>query len=243
MTLSRTRPVLRIGFLTIMAFAVLTVTCGWTSSCGTAQHKAVVAADSIASSLHTAADLNHSLYSSGQITLEERQQVAVLIDQSSQANDVLVNQLQTINNNGGTVTAASVVQALNTFLTQLDALEANGVLHLKSTSAQAKFEVVIAAVKAQVQILQAVIGTNTGQKQTPGPIPSGTGLLMCAALVLTPEELETLIALALTALGEGAVLVKKLMAMKSETDAELLADALTENAAARTQAKADEGTV
>lgn len=236
MPINAMRPLWRVSLLTVLALATVTALCGWTSSCGTPTHKAAVAADSIANSLKTAADLNHSLYASGQITLDERQQMATLIDQSTQANDVLVAQLSQAVANGGTVTASSVVQSFNTFLTQLNALEANGVLHLKSADAQAKFEVVIGAIKLQVQVLQAIINVTGSSNRS----PVGGSYLAFAALALTPEELETLISLALAAFGAGVPLVQKLSAMKSETDVQLLADAATQDLAARTEAKADE---
>lgn len=233
----RAGPLFRVGLLTVLMCAAFTLMCGWTSSCGNL-HKAAVAADSIAASLHTAADLNHTLYATGQITLEERQQVATYIDQATQANDMFVNDLKDASANGTPLTAASITQAFNKFLTQLDVLEKNGVLHLKSADAQRQFEVILAAVKTEVQIIQAIIAANsTGQNRSPG---SG-GAMLFAAVALTPEELEALIALALTAFGEGAALVTKLMNMKNETDAALLADALKEDQAAREQAQADEG--
>ncbi len=226
----------RIGLLTLLACVALTALCGWTSSCGTAIHKASVSADSIAASLHTAADLNHSLQATGQISIEERQQVATLIDQATQANDVLVLQLKEAQAQGGQVTNASVMSAFSNFLTRLDALEKNGVLHLKSASAQAQFTTILAAVKTEVQILQSLIANSSGSNRS----PQRDGYLAFAALALTPEELEALIALALTTLGEGAALVQKLIAMKGESDPKLLEDALSEDAAARTQAQADE---
>ena len=66
-------------------------------------------------------------------------------------------------------------------------------------------------------------------------------MLIFAALMLTPQEIEELIALSISVVGEGAALVQKLMAMKGEADAALLADATAEDAAARAVAQADEG--
>ncbi len=232
-------PVLRIGFLTVMACVALTMLCGWAGGCGTDYHKATVAADSIAASLKTAADLNHSLAASGQISVEERQQVAALIIQASLANDALVADLKAAQTNGTPLTAASIAADFQAFLTQIDGLEKNGVLHLKSTAAQTQFESILTAIKTEVQVLQAVITLTSGRNQAPRSPQSG-GYLIFAALALTPEEIEALIGLAISTFGEGAALVAKLTAMKGETDAALLADAAAEDAAARTEAQADE---
>jgi len=234
----RLNPLLRMTLLTGVAFLVMTALCAWTSSCGTATHKASVAADSIANSLKTAADLNHTLYTSGQISLEERQQVATLIDQATQANDVLVAQLSASVANGSSPNTQTILAAFQKLLTQIDALEANGVLHLKSTDAQTQFKQVTAAIRIQITVLQAVLAVTTSSNRSPA-MPGGSGMIYGAAAI-TAEELESLIALALTAFGEGAALVQKLIAMKGKTDVELLADAATQNLAARTQAQADE---
>jgi hypothetical protein len=231
---------LRIGLLALLACAAFTMLCAWTGGCGTDLHKAAVATDSIANSLKTAADLNHSLYATGQIDLAERQQVATLIDQVTQANDAVVAQLIQAEASGGTVNAATVVSAFDKFLDQLNILENNGVLHLKSAAAQAQFEVVLTAVKTEVAILKGLMGLPTASNHRL-PLPGGGGgMLAFAALALTPEEIETLVALAISALGAGASLVEKLLAMKGETDTQLLADAATQDAAARKQAQADE---
>jgi hypothetical protein len=237
---SMARPLRRLSMVCVVAVAAMVVMCGWTGGCGTDLHKGTVAADSIANSLKTAADLNHSLAVSGQITVAERQQVALLIDQAAQANGVLVAQLKAAEASGGTVNTATVLAAFNTFLGQLNTLEANGVLHLKSTAAQAQFETVINAIRTEVTVLQTVIGSSTSQNRSPARSPNHGGYLAFAALALTPDEIAALIALATEVLGEGAALVQKLLAMKSESDAALLADAATEDAAAETQAKADE---
>jgi hypothetical protein len=234
------RPLWRVSLVLALALVTMTGLCAWTSSCGTALHKSAVAADSIANSLKTAADLNHSLYATGQISLPERQQVATLIDQATQANDVLVQQLTAAKASGGTVNTATIVQTFNTFLTQLNGLEANGVLHLKSTTAQTQFETIISAIRTEVTVLQTIIGSSTSRNQSPPRSPQNGGFLIFAALALTPEEIAALIALATEVFGEGAALVQKLLAMQGETDAALLADATTEDAAARTQAQADE---
>jgi hypothetical protein len=238
--LSNVRPLWRVSLLLALAFVVMTGLCAWTSSCGTALHKSALAADSIANSLKMAADLDHSLYATGQISLPERQQVATLIDQATQANDVLVQQLTAAEANGGAVNTAVIVQAFNNFLVQLNGLEANGVLHLKSPAAQVQFETIIAAIRSEVTVIQGLIGSSTSRNQGPPRCPQSTGFLAFAALALTPEEIGALIALAGQAFCEGAALLQKLMAMKAESDAALLADATTEDAAARTEAKADE---
>ncbi len=227
------RTMLRISLTGMLACMVTIGMCGWVSSCGTALHKACVAADAIATGLHTAADLNHELEAQGQITLEERQQVATLIDQASQANDELVGTLNDIRVANAPLTAASITQAFDKFLVRLDGLEKNGVLHLKSTAAQSRFETVLGAIRVQVRILQALIGTSTSENRQPFRLPQDTGFLMFA-VVFTPEEIAELALLA-------ATLAQKLAAIKGKSDAELLADATAENGAARKQAQADEG--
>lgn len=66
--------------------------CGFASSCGTAIHKASVATDTIANSLVTAANVNHQSFVAKVISLQEREQVAHLIEQAIEANDVLMAQ-------------------------------------------------------------------------------------------------------------------------------------------------------
>ena len=68
----------------------------------------------------------------------------------------------------------------------------------------------------------------------PNPFPPGAPLL---GLTLTAEEIEELIALAIAA---GSALVTKLIALRGETDPQLLTSALASDAAAETQAEADE---
>lgn len=232
------QPLMRVGSVAIIAGVAMTVMCGWTGSCGTPLHKSAVAADAIASSLKTAADLNRSLFESGQITLGERQQIAELIVQTTQANDVLVAQLTAAEANGGATDPASLIAAFGQFTTQLSQLEADGVLHLKSPTAQAGFETILNAIKGSVATLQIQIGT--GGSSTPAPTPKSPGMFILSALVLTPEEIALLISLATAAFGDGAALVEKLLAMKGEADTALLADATTQDAAARAEAQEDE---
>lgn len=205
------------------------------SGCQSNLTKAATAADSIASSLHTAANVNHDVYASGLETLEERQLVASYIEQAVHANEAFVAELRTLQKSGGTVSAASVVTALDTLTTQINLLESEGVLHLKSADAQAKFAIVMASIQAQINVLKGLVSTNNSWLGTFG---SGGAVM---ALTLSAEEIEQLLALALAAFGEGAALVAKLRALAGKSDEELLTEAEAENAAALKQAEADQG--
>jgi hypothetical protein len=223
----------------VLGFAAMTALCAWTSSCGSSLHKSAVAADSIANSLKTAADLDAQLYASGQISLLERQQMATYIDQATQANDVLIAQLTQAEASGAQPNAASLVAAFGAFSAQLQTLETNGVLHLKSAQAQAQFETILNSVKASVAIIQIEVGSQS-RNRMPLRLPFGGGIVAFAGLALTPDEIAALIGLATAAFGDGAALVSKLIGMKGQADAALLADATAEDDAARTEAKAEE---
>ena len=228
---------LRFWVVTLVAIAAVITIGGWAGGCGTTLHKSAVAADSIASSLKTAADINQTLYTSSQISLEERQQVAALIYQAAEANQAFVVQLTLAEKNGGQVNQANVLSAFNTFLIQLKSLEQDGVLHLKSPQAQTAFSAVLASIQASVAILEVELGATGTSRNQAAPL----GLLSLSLLVLTPTEIGELITLATSVIGEGAALVKKLIAMKGEADAKLMADAAAENSEAMTEAKAEEG--
>lgn len=232
---------LKISLTLSLAFVVMSALCAWTSSCGTKLHRSAIAADSIANSLKTAADLNGQLYATGQISLAERQQIATGIVQATLANDVLIAQLTQAEANGGQVNSASLVAAFSAFTTQLDGLETNGVLHLKSAKAQAWFATILNSIKASVAILHASIASQKSQNRMPLQWPAAIGMLAFAVPILDADEIAKLIALATAAFGDGAALVAKLIAMKGKADTELLADATKQDAAARDEATEQEG--
>jgi len=231
----------RLAGVAIVAVSSAVFLMGAAGGCGSDLHKASVAADTIANSLVTVENVNHQVAADGLESTAERAAIAQYVDQVTQANDAFIVQIkaaEAAQTAGQTVSTASLVSAFNLLVTQVNALNANGVLHLSSTSAQAEFTTVMAAIQSQLAILKALttLQTSTTSRLLHGAPPAA----MAGAFTL--EELDTLIALATTALGAGASLVEKLLGMKGETDTELLADATTEDAAARTEAEADEST-
>lgn len=222
---------------TLLAAVGVTAVCmmGASGGCGSDLHKAALAADTIANSLNSAAQINHTVYAQGQESEAERIAVATVIDQATQANDAFIAQLQLAQANGSTVTADTVIAAFQTLSTQLDNLNQNGVLHLKNPQAQAAFSAIMQTLTGELSILQSILKANTTSSRG-SPAAPLTGF----AVALTAEEIDLLIGLAITAFGEGAELVQKLIGMKGETDAELLTDASEQDAEARKQAQADE---
>jgi hypothetical protein len=224
------RPAFAVFVLAIILFAVATLA-GCPQS--TPLHKALVAADSIGSALNSAAQINHE---DTLETVADRAALASYIDGLAKLNDAFVAQLKTAEANNGQVTAAQIVSAFNALNTQAQSLQQQGLLHLKSASAQSQFNSVTATIQTLLTTIQALLPAVSSHNRLPG---HGAPLALCV-LALTPEEITALLAL-LIPLGEQAVtLVEKLTAMKSETDAQLQADALSQDAQAEAVAEADE---
>jgi hypothetical protein len=236
MPFKNARPLGRVSLLLALALVTMTGLCAWTSSCGTAAHKASVAAASIGASLQTAATVNHEMLTAGEETAAEGALVAGYIDQAAKSNDAFTKTLQSLPDSGSQLTSTQAITAFNTLVTQITTLQTQGVLHLKSTKAQAALSAVITTIQASITIIQAEIAsTSSGvPRHGPNPFPPGAPLL---GLTLTAEEIEELIALAIAA---GSALVTKLIALRGETDPQLLTSALASDAAAETQAEADE---
>lgn len=221
--------------LTVAVFGVLlTALCGFTAggcNSGTPLHQAIVASDTIANSLNTAASINHD---NALETPAEKALVASYILQAAQANTAFTAELQTLQANGGALNTKAVLADFNTLTLQLDALQTDGILHIKDPGAQALFSSVIATIRNSIQEIQ-LLTTATGRNHAPRRSP----LLPLACLVMTPELLEEIIAALITVLGDGAPLVQKLLAMKAESDAALLADAAKANSEAIATAEED----
>jgi hypothetical protein len=220
--------------LCVMALFVVTLA-GCPQS--TLIHKAAVAADSIASALNTAATINHE---DTMESVADRAALATYIDGLAKLNDIFIGQLQTASANGGQVTAAQIVQAFTALNAQAQTFQGQGLLHLKSADAQAKFANVTTTINGLLQTIQALMPAATADGRTRLPVPSHKLPYALAVLALTPEEIAGLLAL-LIPLGEQAVtLVEKLTAMKEETDAQLLADAAAQDKQTETIAEGDE---
>jgi hypothetical protein len=198
---------------------------------GTPLHKAIVSADVIANSLSQAATINHT---STLETPAEKAIVAGYIAQAVQVNVAFTAELKTLQNTGGALTTQAALADFYTLTTQIDNLQTQGILHIKNPGAQALFNSVMQAIRAAVADIQ-LLTTATSQNHKPRHSPA----LPLMALALTAEELEAIISLLLTTGTAAASLIEKLTAMKGETDAQLLADADAQNAAALAATKSD----
>jgi len=223
------RPAFAVFSVVMLALVAFTL---WGCPQSTPLHKASVAADSIGSALNTAAQINHE---DTLETVADRAALATYIDGLAKLNDAFVAQLKTAEANNGTVTAAQIVSAFTALNTQAQNLQSQGLLHLKSASAISQFKTVTSTIQSLLTTIQALMPAVTSSNRAPvHKLP-----FALAVLALTPEEITALLAL-LIPLGEQAVaLVEKLTAMKGETDAQLQADALAQDAAAETVAEAD----
>lgn len=223
------------GVFILFACAGLALSlCGCPST--TAVHKASVAAASIGSSLQSAATVNHQLIEAAVESPEEGATMASYIDQAAKANDAFVKVIQSLPDNGSQITAQQALAAFNTLEQQITTLNQQGVLHLKSAQAQQAFAAIMTSIQGSIAAIEVVIAATSSR----GPPLHGPGIpaaLPLMALVLTPEEIDELISLALAA---GSALVTKLMSLKGETDPQLQSAAQAADAAAEQQAEADE---
>ena len=160
--------------------------------------------------------------------------VAGYITQAAETNDAFVKSLQALPAQGSTLTDANAVVLFNTLVQQISTLNTEGVLHLKSAKAQQAFATVMTSIEVAAAAVEAVMVVKAAHGGGGLPWQSGVPML---ALVLTPEEIEELIALAIAA---GSALVAKLESLRGETPAQLQTDALASDAAAEQQAKADQ---
>lgn len=228
---------LRLGVLALALGASSVIIMGASGGCGSDLHKASVAADSIANSLNTASGINHQLFASGEETAAENELVAKYLDAAAKANDTFIAEISSAEQSGAQANTASIVSAFSVVSASFQTFQSQGVLGLKSTAAQQEFQAVITAINSQIVVLESLIHTTSADNRGAPPLKHSVPLL---GLALTAEEIETLIGLVTTALGAGVPLVEKLLAMKGETDASLLSDATSQDAAAEKQAEADE---
>ena len=147
----------------LLLFALLAgsmmFTAGWTSGgCSSASglHKAAAAADVIGSSLQTAEGINHDAETQGVESIAERDAVASYILQATQANDAFVAAINSAEQSGTTV-PQSVVSAFNILVAQVNTLNSEGVLHLKSATAQKNFQIVISTLQSEVAAIQLLM--------------------------------------------------------------------------------------
>lgn len=205
---------------------------GASGGCGSNLHKATVAAGSIAATLHSAAETNHT---NAFETVDERVIVANYIAQAAAANDNFIGVLQDAQKNGGKIDNAAILDAFTKLSAQIDQLNAMGVLHLKSQQAQADFAIAISSIQAQLAALQVLVGAKTASNH----LPVHRRSLPLMAITLTATEIEELIALAVSV---GSALVPKLLQLRSESDPQILAMAEEDDKAAIEQAEADGAT-
>ena len=225
---------LSLGFLLVGATALCLM--GASGGCGSDLHKAATTADSIASSLNTAASINHQLIVSGQESAAEGAVIAKYIDATAKANDAFIGQISQAETSGGQVNAASIVSALGALTTTAQQLQSQGVLGIKSQSARTAFTAVMGAINSELAVLQGLIQVNTSENHS----HRRDGLPLVAALALTPEEIAEIIGIISAAAPAATQLIQKLLQMKGEADSDLLADAKEQDAAAEKQAEADE---
>jgi hypothetical protein len=227
---------MKLRMLAVGCLASVVLLMGASGGCGTDLHKATVASGSIAATLHSMAEANHT---NALESDAERTVVANLIVQAAAANDNFVGVLKSAEANGGKVDATAIVAAFSALSTQIEQLDEQGILHLKSSQAQADFSIAMASVEAEIATLQVIYGASvpplpasTSENHIPGR-HNGHPLF---AIALTAEEVEELIALAVSV---GSALVPKLLALRSESDPQILAAASQDDAAAIAQAEAD----
>jgi hypothetical protein len=133
---------------------------GWTSGgCSSASglHKAAAAADVIGSSLQTAEGINHDAETQGVESIAERDAVASYILQAAQANYAFVSAINSAEQSGTTTVPQSVVSAFNILVAQVNTLNSEGVLQLKSATAQKNFQIVISTLQSEVATIQLLM--------------------------------------------------------------------------------------
>jgi hypothetical protein len=218
----------RLGILGCMAASVMLLM-GASGGCGSNLHKAIVASGSIAASLHSAAVANHNNTFESD---DERQAIAGYIVSAASANDNLLGVLSAAQNNGGKIDPAVAVDAFSKLSTEINQLNEQGVLHLKSAQAQADYALFMSSLQAELAFLQTLYGSPTSENHLPRHNPYAPFF----AITLTSTEIEELIAIAVSV---GSTLVPKLMQLRGESDAQILAAAEEDDKAAIAQAEAD----
>ena len=136
---------------------------------GSTLHKASAAADSIASSLQTAENINRDAFSQGIESAQERDAIGAYISNGAKANDAFIASIQAAETSGATTAPQAVISAFGTLVTQLSALNSEGVLQLKSAQAQQEFQIVVTAIQTQLAVLQAIMKGPAAPSPLPPP--------------------------------------------------------------------------
>ena len=217
----------------LVGFAGLTLA-GCPSSTSTLDKASKAAAD-IGAGLESAAQVNHQMLEGGQESPQEAAAVASYIDQAAKVNDAFTKSLQALPAGQSQISNAQIVSEFQSVSAQITTLNQQGILHLKSQTAQTAFATVMVSIQGAIATLQTIIALTTSHRGPP-LLPFAPAVPMLG-LVLTPAEIEELIALALAA---GSALVAKLESLRGESDPQLQSAALAADAAAEQQAEADE---
>jgi hypothetical protein len=218
----------RLGALACLG--VMAMVCMAAGSCnGSELRKSEQAAAGIAATLNTAATVNHN---DAFETPEERQAIASYIVQVAAANDNFLGVLKAAEAQGGQVNIPLLEAAFSKLLNTVDALNSQGILKLKSPQAQADFALVMSSIQASLAAIETIYPPATSKNEQNRRHP----WIPVLAIALTPAEVEELIALVVAA---GSALVPKIMALRGETDAELIASAAADDASAEAIAESD----
>jgi len=199
--------------------------------CGSDLHKAATASAGIAAGLNTAATVNHN---DAFESPAERQVVANYILQVAQANDRFIGVLKVAQAQGSAANVTTIETAVSALVAQVNQLNAQGVLKLKSPQAQADFTIAISSIQASLAVIEAIYPPVTAQSSL--PMRHHAPLAPLVAVTLTAEEIEELISIVIAA---GSALLPKLLALRGETDPQLLASAAADDAAAEAIAESD----
>jgi hypothetical protein len=216
-----------LGCIAVVAMICMAVSGG----CGRDLHKAATASAGIAASLNTVATVNHN---DPFESPAEKQAIASYILQVAQANDRFIGVLKVSETQGSAVNTATIETALSALVAQVNQLNAQGVLKLKSPQAQADFAIAISSIQASLAVIESIYPPVTARSAL--PLKHRAPLVPLFAVTLTAEEIEELIALVIAA---GSALLPKLIALRGETDPQLLASAAADDAAAEAIAESD----
>lgn len=211
--------------------AVMAAVCMAAGSCNSSPlRKSEQAAAGIAATLNTAATVNHN---DPFESPDERKVVADCIMQAAAANDNFLGVLKAAEAQGGTVNIPLIEAAFSKLLNTVTALNSQGILKLKSPQAQADFALTMSTIQASLAAIEAIYPPATSDNV---PRPVHHPWVPALAIALTPAEVEELIALVVAA---GSALLPKLLALRGQTDAQLIASAEADDASAEAIAESD----
>jgi hypothetical protein len=197
---------------------------------GSDLHKANRAAKQVADDLHEFEAIVEQQYSVGQLDKEEARALAQWASDSSLANDAFVAKikgLSTLNSSN----SALVVGWFNDLVGQIDKLNDQGVLHIKSATAKAKFDLIYQSIQTGLTTLQGLLAGLGAQ-------PSHSGLPDPALPVQRAGLDAAGIATLLMAFNGIAKLILQARSDGSLTDEQLQQGALDEDADTRNHAAA-----